>query len=213
MPRLAISLLLLIISGAAHGAESVRYEQGQAWDLQKTRLLYTESHWSRFENNLLSERTVLYRCPDGTPFARKVISYAPSRLAPAFDFTAAFTLPGDWLKTLQVGQDGYEVEYRTESGKILASGTSLALRYIWRNTVPSTWDAMLIEAMQLAMAAAMAYGITKSASMVEVHEKKLELFMRRCRSTDGQDDPPETLGDFPLLQARFGGGNWRAPGR
>ncbi len=89
MPRLAISLLLLIISGAAHSAESVRYEQGQAWDLQKTRLLYTESHWSRFENNLLSERTVLYRCPDGTPFARKVISYAPSRLAPAFDFKDA----------------------------------------------------------------------------------------------------------------------------
>lgn len=89
MPRSAILLLLLIISGAAQGLESVRFEQGQAWDLQKKRLLYTESHWSRFENNLLSERTVLYRCADGTPFARKVISYAPSRLAPAFDFKDA----------------------------------------------------------------------------------------------------------------------------
>lgn len=138
--------------------------------------------------------------------AVKRVVLAPDTVAPAFDFTAAFTLPGDWLKTLQVGLDGYEVDYKTESGKIMASGTSLPLRYIWRNTVPSTWDAMLIEAMQLAMAAAMAYGITKSASMVEVHEKKLAQHMKHCRATDGQDDPPETLGDFPLLQARFGGG-------
>jgi hypothetical protein len=74
MPRSAILLLLLIISGAAQGLESVRFEQGQAWDLHKKRLLDTESHWSRFENNLLSERSVLYRCADGTPCARKVIS-------------------------------------------------------------------------------------------------------------------------------------------
>ena len=89
MPRSAIFLLLLTMSGLTAAVESVRFEQGQAWDLQKKRLLYTESHWSRFENNLLSERTVLYRCADGTPFARKVISYAPSRLAPAFDFKDA----------------------------------------------------------------------------------------------------------------------------
>ena len=89
MPRSAILLLLLIIPGFTSAVESVRFEQGQAWDMQKKRLLYTESHWTRFENNLLSERTVLYRCADGTPFARKVISYAPSRLAPAFDFKDA----------------------------------------------------------------------------------------------------------------------------
>lgn len=145
--------------------------------------------------------------------AVKRVILAPDTTAPAFDFSAAFTLPGDWLKTLQVGLDGYHVDYRTESGKIMASGTSLPLRYIWRNTVPSTWDAMLIEAMQLAMAAAMAYGITKSASMVEVHEKKLQMHMKRCRAADGQDDPPETLGDFPLLQSRFSGGFQYGPGR
>jgi hypothetical protein len=89
MPKSAILLLLLTIPGFAAAVESVRFEQGQAWDMQKKRLLYTESHWTRFENNLLSERTVLYRCADGTPFARKVISYAPSRLAPAFDFKDA----------------------------------------------------------------------------------------------------------------------------
>ena len=64
----------------------IRYEQGKAWDMQKTRVLYTESHWSRFENGRISERTVLYRCADGTPFARKVVSYGSSALAPEFQF-------------------------------------------------------------------------------------------------------------------------------
>jgi hypothetical protein len=145
--------------------------------------------------------------------AVKRVFLAPDSTVPAFDFTAQFTLPSDWLKTLQVGQDGFEVEYRTESGKIMASGTSLALRYIWRNTVESTWDAMLVEAMELAMAAAMAYGITKSASMVEVAQTALKAHMKLCRAADGQDDPPDTLGDFPLMQSRFGGAFRYGPGR
>ena len=145
--------------------------------------------------------------------AVKRVILAPDSTVPAFDFTAQFTLPSDWLKTLQVGQDGFEVEYRTESGKIMASGTSLALRYIWRNTVESTWDAMLVEAMELAMAAAMAYGITKSASMVEVAQTALKAHMKLCRAADGQDDPPDTLGDFPLMQSRFGGAFRYGPGR
>lgn len=146
-------------------------------------------------------------------WAVKRVILAPDSTVPAFDFTAQFTLPSDWLKTLQVGQDGFEVEYRTESGKIMASGTSLALRYIWRNTVESTWDAMLVEAMELAMAAAMAYGITKSASMVEVAQTALKAHMKLCRAADGQDDPPDTLGDFPLMQSRFGGAFRYGPGR
>lgn len=145
--------------------------------------------------------------------AVKRVVLTPDTTVPAFDFTAQFLLPGDWLKTLQVGQDGFEIDYRTESGKIMASGTSLPLRYIWRNTVEGTWDAMLVEGMELSMAAAMAYGVTKSTAKEEAAERKLLTFMKRCRSTDGQDDPPETLGDFPLMQSRFGGAFRYGPGR
>lgn len=145
--------------------------------------------------------------------AVKRVVLAPDTAVPAFDFTAQFTLPSDWMRTLQVGQDGFEVDYRTESGKIMASGTSLPLRYIWRNTVESTWDAMLVEAMELSMAAAMAYGITKSTTKEDKAEAKLHDFMKRCRATDGQDDPPDTLGDFPLMDARFGGAMRYGPGR
>jgi hypothetical protein len=136
--------------------------------------------------------------------AVKRVVLAPDTTAPAFDYTAAFTLPADCLRVLQVGQEGYEVDYKVESGKILCSGTSLALKYIWKNTTESTWDSMLVKAMELHMAAAMAYPITMSAAKEELQTRKLELFMKQCRAVDGQDDPPQTLGDFPLLQSRFG---------
>ena len=87
----------------------------------------------------------------------------------------------------------------------MASGTSLALRYIFRNDVEATWDAMLVRAMELKMASEMAYPITGSASMADMMHQKLQQHMKQARAVDGQDDPPQTLGDFPLLASRFGG--------
>lgn len=87
--HLSLALLPLLVAGNCAAADGMRYEQGQARDPDTRRLLYTESHWTRFEAGTPVRRTVLYRCPDGTAFARKEISYAPSPLAPAFRFTDA----------------------------------------------------------------------------------------------------------------------------
>lgn len=144
--------------------------------------------------------------------AVKRVVLAPDAKAPAFDYSAQFTLPADFLRLLQVGEETEDVDFKIESGKILASGTVLNLRYIWKNTTESTWDAMLVKAMELHMAAAMAYSITMSAAKEELQLGKLERFMKQCRAVDGQDDPAQTLGDERLLNARFGNFNY-APGR
>lgn len=140
--------------------------------------------------------------------AVKRVVLAADTEAPAFDYTAQFTLPRDWLKTLSVGEEGYEADYKHEAGKILCGGTSLALRYIFRNDNPSTWDAMLVRAMELKLAAEMAYPVTGSASMADMMHNKLQQHMKQARAVDGQDDPPQTLGDFPLLASRSGA-SWR----
>lgn len=85
--RLLPALFMLLFAGGGSAADGIRYEQGQARDPDSRRLLYTESHWTRLESGAPVRRTVLYRCPDGTAFARKEISYAPSPLAPTFRFT------------------------------------------------------------------------------------------------------------------------------
>jgi hypothetical protein len=140
--------------------------------------------------------------------AIKRVVLAPDATAPVSEYTAQFTLPADFLRVLQVGETGYEVDYKVEGRKILASGTSLTLRYVFKNTTEATWDAMLVHAMELQMAALMAYPITMSATKQELQERKLADYFKRCRAVDGQDDPPQMLGDERLLQSRFGSGRY-----
>ena len=134
--------------------------------------------------------------------AVKRVVLAPEATAPAFDYAFSFALPSDWLRNLQVGQYGREVDFKTEGRKILADENPLYLRYIYRNDVEATWDAMLIHGATLAMAAAMAYAVTKSASVRDSQLAELTGYLKQCRAVDGQDDPGETLGDFVLLSSR-----------
>lgn len=140
--------------------------------------------------------------------AIKRVVLSPATEAPAFGYSYKFTLPGDWLRTLSVGDYGEEIDYRTEGRVILADDSVIKLRYIFRNDQESTWDTMLIDAMTQAMQACMAYGITQSTSKEELEFKKLEMALKQARAVDGQDDPPETLGDFRLLAARHSGRSW-----
>lgn len=135
--------------------------------------------------------------------AIKRVLLSPDSDSPAFGYASKFTLPGDWLRTLQVGEDGERIDYVTESKAILSNETVIRLRYLFRNEDESSWDSMLIHCMELAMQAAMAYSITQSTSKEELCLKKLESYLRQTRSADGQEDPPETMGDFPLLSSRF----------
>ena len=82
----SLILLGLSLCQSAWSIDVVRYEQGKAWNPDKTRVLYTESHWTQFSDAIPVARTVLYQCADGAAFARKEISYTPSRTAPAFTF-------------------------------------------------------------------------------------------------------------------------------
>lgn len=141
----------------------------------------------------------------------KRVALAPDVTVPAFDFNYRFALPDDYLRTLSVGESGNEDTFKIEGLMLLCDSNPALLRYCAKNDNPATWDAMLVEAMELAMGAAMAYGITQSAALRDSMQAELARFMKRARAVDGQDDTPETMGDSPLLQARFrsGGAGWR----
>lgn len=123
--------------------------------------------------------------------------------APAFGYAYQFPLPHDWLRTLSVGDYGDEIDFRIESGMLMADDPELKLRYIFRNEVESTWDAMLIHCMTLAMAAGMAYAITQSTSLEQSRIQELQMALKRARAADGHDDPPETFGNNRLLGSRY----------
>jgi len=131
---------------------------------------------------------------------------APDAAAPSFGYGQSFELPADLLRVLEVGAAGCQIDYLVEGRSIQADTTVLELRYVYRNEVESSWDATLIKLVTLAMAASLAYPVTQSSALQQSFEAKLEAALRRARAVDGQEDPPQTLGDERLLSARFGGG-------
>lgn len=134
--------------------------------------------------------------------AVKRVALAPDVTAPAFEWASQFTLPPDWLRTLSIGKEGEHPSFRMEAGKILCDENPLNLRYIFRNENVASWDALLVEAATAYMAMTCAYPITKSASMVEAMKGMLALKLRQAKTIDGQEDPPEQVGDYPFLDAR-----------
>ncbi|WP_339542534.1 hypothetical protein [Pseudomonas sp. JAI120] len=134
----------------------------------------------------------------------KRVLLAPDATPPAFGYDNQFELPADFLRVLEVGQAGQQIDYLVEGRNILANATSVELRYVYLNDVENTWDASLVGLLTLAMACAMAYPITQSSTLQAAFEQKLAMAKKVARAVDGQEDPPQTLGDERLFAARFG---------
>lgn len=128
---------------------------------------------------------------------------APLADVPPFDFTHAFQLPGDWLRTLQVGYSGCTIPYRMERQRILASETALPLVYVFRNEVEDTWSSNLVHVMELAMAAAMAYTVTASSQLRDSYRDEFARELKQAKAIDGQDDPPEEFAEGTFVESRF----------
>ncbi len=89
-PRGAALLAALAALAAMPSFAAYREELGLAADLDSGEALYREQHLLRAApNGGLLERLVVYRCIDGTPFARKRVDYRGAAAAPAFQFEDA----------------------------------------------------------------------------------------------------------------------------
>lgn len=137
--------------------------------------------------------------------ATKRVLLSPLVTQPVFDFRYAFQLPGDWLRTIQVGRLEVPIEYTIEGRQILCDISSLPLVYVWRNKTESTWDASLVSVMTYYMKAAMAYWVTQSSTQAQTSAQEFLSVLRQAKSVNGQDEGPQTLGDFPLLSQRVSG--------
>lgn len=83
-----VCLLLVLGLSAAAPAQAIelRLERGEARDPDSGDLLYVEQHLLQLSAGTPMQRLVLYRCPEGTAFARKTVDYRQSRQAPEFSF-------------------------------------------------------------------------------------------------------------------------------
>jgi hypothetical protein len=133
---------------------------------------------------------------------REILS--PDATAPGFEWGYRFALPADWIRTLSVGESReLQDDYEQEGRYLLLNRNACYLRYIYQNEDESTWDALLIDAMTQVMTAALTYPITKSTTKQATEEEIVRDVLKTARAVDGQDNPPEHLGDFPLLANRM----------
>jgi hypothetical protein len=137
--------------------------------------------------------------------AKKRVMLAPLATAPAFDYSYQFQLPADFMRPIQVGLRNDPIGYLIEGQTLLCNVDTVPLVYVFRNTNESTWDGLFVEAMTLMMASRFAWPITKSATLAQTKLGELQALLKTARAVNGQDDPPETLGDFPLLSERLTG--------
>jgi hypothetical protein len=86
----------LAAAAAAERDEGIAYLRGT------DRVAYRETDWL-FTRNGVEQRLTVYRCTDGTPFARKEVHAAPNGVAPDFEF--------------QDARDGYREGVRTDGGQ------------------------------------------------------------------------------------------------
>lgn len=89
IPVLALALLPALLTLQPAACAAVLETVGDAHARDDGRLLYREQHLLRREGDRPVERLVVYRCPDGTAFARKHVDYRASAIAPDFELVDA----------------------------------------------------------------------------------------------------------------------------
>lgn len=147
--------------------------------------------------------SVLRSHPWNCAMKRAVLS--PVVEAPAFGYTYAFTLPGDFLRAWHVSDDDGQtpLEYAIEGRQLLTDSGTVYLQYVFKNEDPATWDTLLLNAMEVSMAAALAIPVTGDAAKKQEFEREAMVVLRSARAVDGQDNPPSQFNHSSLYRARF----------
>ncbi|TAL22521.1 MAG: hypothetical protein EPN94_11035 [Nitrospirae bacterium] len=131
-------------------------------------------------------------------FAIMRVKLAPDAAAPAFGYSAAFTLPVDCLRILDVGISAYKVERR----KILCDSTSINLKYVFKNEDVTEYDSLFVDTLAAYIAFKMSYPRTRSNEVKKTMFDTFKSLLPLARNIDGQEEPQDTIGDFPFIDVR-----------
>lgn len=139
--------------------------------------------------------------------AMKRALLAPLADAPAYGYEMQFALPADYLRMVGIGD--YRLgsplcrDFKVQGRTILASGTVLAIEYVFRNDQESTWDSKLVELMTARMLWKLAYPVTQSTSLRDELKTEYMAMARAARAIDAQENPGQALSDdYTLLVGR-----------
>jgi hypothetical protein len=81
----ALLSLTLLTCGTLSAADRFSGYEGTAFELSSGKMIYVESHYLHFVDDKAIDRVVLYRCPNGKPFGRKILNVKGKPQMPEFE--------------------------------------------------------------------------------------------------------------------------------
>lgn len=132
-------------------------------------------------------------------FAIKRAQLAPEVEKPLSGYANKFVMPSELLRLLSI--DGV-TDFKVEGRRILSDESSINIRYVYSNENIAEYDALFVMALAAQLAALLAYPITKSNTTKEEMENIFKGYLQSAKAVDAQEEPGDTMGDFPLINIR-----------
>jgi hypothetical protein len=114
-------LAALPFAAAAQATTIYSGYEGLAYDLSSGTMLYKETHYIKRVDNVVSERVVLYRCPNNQAFGRKILNVSSGALTPEFSFNDQRTGHSEGLARVANDASKVNVRFQISGKKKLAS--------------------------------------------------------------------------------------------
>jgi hypothetical protein len=136
-------------------------------------------------------------------FASRQVTLTKLSEAPLADYQNAFQLPNDYLRAISAGSGGKGrgANYRISRGALHTNLEDVTLSYIFKpeeEEFPPFFDMALITR----LAAELSIPVTENTSRTQALYKYAEQEFARARQVDAQQDSPNALENFTLIDVR-----------
>lgn len=136
-------------------------------------------------------------------FATGQVTLSQLADAPLADYSYAYGLPADFLRALSAGTGGRGrgLGYRLSQGALHTDADNVVLTYVFRpeeEEFPPYFDQALIAR----LSAEFTIPITESTSRAEAHFRIADEEFKRARQIDAQQDTPNRIENFTLVDVR-----------
>ena len=136
-------------------------------------------------------------------FASGQIALTQLEDAPIADYAHAFQLPNDYLRAISAGSGsrGRGLTYRIARGALHTNASAAVLTYIFRPD-ESEFPPFFVQALIAKLASEFTIPVTESTTRAETHFRLAQAEFERARQIDAQQDTPNRIEDFSLIDAR-----------
>lgn len=136
-------------------------------------------------------------------FATGQVTLTRLSTLPVADYAYAYQLPADFLRGLSAGINtrGRGLHYRITNGQLHCNAESVMLTYLYRpdeETFPPYFDRLLVAR----LAAEFCLPLTENTSRAQMLTQLADQEFARTRQIDAQQDSPNRLENFTLIDAR-----------